>query len=236
MNNRKSPRLVLERYRPLFFLFGLAFSLGLASTVIDLKAVPGEPPVVANSNNGSAFEDPITIPVTVRKQQKLTPKPVAKVDPVKLKLVPDEFQIAPLEYQGANLEDQIEEIIDFGEDYFGPVTVSAVEKVPVMPGCEDAYGSEALYQCFNDQVRRFVARKYQYNRQAIDLQLTGTVYAEFIVEKDGTVKNVTIVKGVDPLLDDEVIRVLKSLPQMAPAEINGRPVRMRYTIPVKLDL
>ena len=62
--------------------------------------------------------------------------------------------------------------------------------------------------------------------------LHGRVFASFVVEKDGSLSDFKIVKSVDPDLDKETLRLLKSMPRWSPGTINGEPVRVRYTVPV----
>ncbi len=58
------------------------------------------------------------------------------------------------------------------------------------------------------------------------------MFLTFIVEKDGSVSNVTVVKGVDPLLDDEAVKVISESPKWTPGLQRGEPVRVRYSIPL----
>ena len=62
--------------------------------------------------------------------------------------------------------------------------------------------------------------------------LHGRVLASFVVEKDGSLSDFKIVKSLDPDLDKETLRLLKSMPYWSPGTINGEPVRVKYTVPV----
>ena len=66
--------------------------------------------------------------------------------------------------------------------------------------------------------------------------IQGRVICIFVVEKDGTVSNVKVIKSVDPSLDKEALRVLKSMPKWKPGKQNGKPVRVQYTVPVTFRL
>jgi len=68
------------------------------------------------------------------------------------------------------------------------------------------------------------------------LGIQGTVYVSFIVDKDGNIKDVKIVKGIHEALDEEAIAAVKKLPRMIPGKQFDRPVKVRYTIPVKFVL
>ena len=69
-----------------------------------------------------------------------------------------------------------------------------------------------------------------------DTDSEGKVYLSFIVEKDGHLSNITLVKGVSTLLDEEAMRVLKIAPNWKPGQQNGQAVRVKYTLPISFQL
>ena len=64
----------------------------------------------------------------------------------------------------------------------------------------------------------------------------GRVIVSFVVEKDGSLSNVKILRSVEKLLDQEAIRIVKSMPKWKPARQNGKVVRCKYTVPVAFHL
>jgi protein TonB len=80
--------------------------------------------------------------------------------------------------------------------------------------------------------REWVGKRTNYPQAAIDNKIRGTVFLTFIVEKDGTVSNVTILKGVHPLLDDEAVKAISESPKWSPGLQRGQPVRVRFQIPL----
>lgn len=84
-------------------------------------------------------------------------------------------------------------------------------------------------------IQRFVAENFSYPDQALDEGITGTIYVDFVVEKDGTVQQATIYKGVCKECDLEAIRVVKRL-RLKPILIDGKPERIRFRIPIRLAL
>jgi len=64
----------------------------------------------------------------------------------------------------------------------------------------------------------------------------GSVIANFVVEADGTIANVGVSRPVFPSLDAEAIRVLKAMPKWTPGRQDGKPVRVRYVVPVRFKL
>jgi protein TonB len=80
--------------------------------------------------------------------------------------------------------------------------------------------------------RDWVIQRTNYPQAAIDKKIRGVVFLTFIVEKDGLVSNVTVVKGVDPLLDTEAVRAISESPKWKPGLQRGQPVRVRFSIPL----
>ena len=116
--------------------------------------------------------------------------------------------------------------------------ISAVEELPIYPGCEAAVAAsrEEGFECFNRMIMALVGRNAVYPKKARQKGIQGNVYVRFIIEKDGYVSNVEVVRSVDPELDAEAVRVIKMLPRMEPAKVNGKPVRITYTIPISFRL
>jgi protein TonB len=80
--------------------------------------------------------------------------------------------------------------------------------------------------------RDWVGKRTNYPQAAIDKKIWGTVFLTFIVEKDGSVSNVTVVKGVDPILDYEAVKAISESPKWSPGLQRGQPVRVRFQIPL----
>ena len=76
----------------------------------------------------------------------------------------------------------------------------------------------------------------QYPEEAMELGLSGKVFVQFVVDVNGNVKDVTIIKGIHPLLDNEAIRVIESIPRFIPARINGQNVSSIKTLPITFYL
>jgi len=82
------------------------------------------------------------------------------------------------------------------------------------------------------EFRNWVGKRTRYPEAAIINKIRGTVFLTFIVEKDGSVSNVTVVKGVHPLLDDEAVKAISDSPKWSPGLQRGQPVRVRFQIPL----
>lgn len=102
-----------------------------------------------------------------------------------------------------------------------PFTV--VEVMPVFPG-----GQTALAQ--------YIASHLKYPTVAQENGIQGRVFVSFVVGEDGYVEDVRVIKGVEPMLDKEAVRVIQSLPRWTPGNQQGKPVRVKYTVPVTFAL
>lgn len=85
------------------------------------------------------------------------------------------------------------------------------------------------------EINRFVGANFTYPPEALENEITGTINIEFIVEKDGTVKDVKVVQGVCDVCDAEAVRVIKKL-VFNPIEMNGKTERIRFRLPIRMLL
>lgn len=83
---------------------------------------------------------------------------------------------------------------------------------------------------------KYIMENIKYPEQAMKEGIQGRVTVSFIVEKDGSISNVRPVLSVHPLLDKEAVRVVKSMPKWSPGKQNGKPVRVRFNVPVMFKL
>ena len=98
-----------------------------------------------------------------------------------------------------------------------------VEQNPTFPG-----GTAALMSWLSQNIK--------YPVIAAENGVKGRVIVQFVVEKDGSITDVVVVKSVDPSLDKEATRVIKNMPHWIPGRQNGSPVRVRFTVPVTFTL
>lgn len=101
----------------------------------------------------------------------------------------------------------------------GEKVFDVCEQMPQFPG-----GDAALFEYLADNI------EYPAECEADGIQ--GRVIVTFIVETDGSITNIKVAKSVHPLLDDEAVRVIKSMPKWTPGKQNGKAVRVKYTTPV----
>ena len=98
-----------------------------------------------------------------------------------------------------------------------------VEVMPQFPG-----GQIAMLQ--------YLMKNIKYPEQAVKEGIQGRVTVRFIVEKDGSISDVKPVLSVHPLLNKEAVRVVESMPKWTPGKQNGKPVRVRFNVPVMFKL
>lgn len=86
-----------------------------------------------------------------------------------------------------------------------------------------------------DNFRLWLQKRTNYPQAAIENKIRGTVFLTFIVEKDGSVSNVTVIKGVHPLLDNEAVKTISESPKWSPGLQRGQPVRVQFRIPLSFN-
>lgn len=251
MKGRKSPWVDLDRYRTHFFLLGLVLALGAVILLLEWR----QPLPTIEAPEAQKIErrdDQEIIPITTREAPPPPAEKAVKV-PDQIELVADLEEVEDDFEMGLSETDEDEAVSAFETEYFvqdGPVEVVeqeeeevaevfdfvVVEQAPVFPGCDPAADALAGKACFQEQLMRFVQANFEYSEAALALQIRGRIFIEFVVEKDGRVAGVKVLRGLDPLVDQEAVRVLKALPPMKPARQRGNPVRMRFVLPIKTVL
>lgn len=105
----------------------------------------------------------------------------------------------------------------------GEAAFDVVEEMPEFPG-----GPQAMMD--------YLMKNVCYPKTAFDANIQGRVIAQFVVDKEGTIRGAHVVKSVDPALDAEAVRVINSMPKWKPGRQNGKVVNVKYTIPVNFQL
>lgn len=100
---------------------------------------------------------------------------------------------------------------------------TAVEQAPAFPGGDAAFG-------------KYLSKNIRYPAVARENNVQGRVILTFVVERDGSLTDIKVVRGIGSGCDEEAVRVLKSSPKWKPGIQNGRPVRVQYSIPVNFAL
>ena len=115
------------------------------------------------------------------------------------------------------------------------VNMAIVEEVPRWPGCEAESGT-AAQACTDAGVMRHVVKETKYPGKARRKGIQGQVIVRFVVERDGSVGDIKVIRPVHPLLDEEAVRVVKTFPDFSPGLQRGKPVRVSYNLPLNFAL
>ncbi|MDR2473363.1 MAG: energy transducer TonB [Tannerella sp.] len=225
MEVKKTAKADLERDKSLNLLIGLV----VAFAIIFVSFEYGEHEIEVATDFGIGnVPDEVEI-LSTRQDPPPPPEPQVIKTPEILEIIDDN---TPLEDVDINTEDKptmaqlptyqapVEEPVEEIDDDYVFVTV---ERMPEFPG-----GPEALLQWIADHVK--------YPPIAAENGIQGRVACNFVVNADGTIQDVQIVRSVDPNLDKEAIRVLKMLPKFKPGEQRGKPVRVKFSVPVRFKL
>jgi len=106
----------------------------------------------------------------------------------------------------------------------------------VLPDIPKTYDYTPQMPEFNGNLKKWIVDNTLFPRDVIESGEGGKVYVTFIVEKDGTVSNPEIAKGVGGSCDKEALRVIGLMPKWKPGELRGKPVRVRLNIPIKFEI
>ena len=97
------------------------------------------------------------------------------------------------------------------------------DEMPKFPG--------GMRECMN-----YLSKSIKYPAEAIDKKIQGRVIVQFVVKEDGSISEAKVVRGIDPLLDKEALRVTNSMPKWTPGKQDGKAVSVKYTIPISFKL
>jgi protein TonB len=226
MELKKTPKADLENKRNIFVQLGLVLSLGIVLTAFNIND-----PVRSATGLGQLEEQNIedeVIPITRQEQIKPPPPPPPPKVVEVLTIVDDDVEIEEeFEFESTEADDETiidaVPVIDDEEDEQDEQVFVVVEDMPEFPG-----GQLAL--------RKWIANNINYPVIAAENGIQGKVYVTFVVDKDGSVSNARIARGVDTSLDQEALRVVNNLPRWKPGMQRGKPVRVSYTVPINFQL
>ena len=225
MQLKKSEQASLESSKIVYVLMGFVFVLSLC--YVALEWTEREVTKYEVSDTEFLFEEEVEIQQT--SQETPPPPPPPQVQEVEvLNVVEDDKEVESIE---VNTEDDKESEVVIAapvevpvEEEEEEVVFVIVEKMPEFPG-----GQQALFKYLSENV------KYPVIAQENGIQ--GRVICQFVVNRDGSIVDVEVVRsGGDPSLDKEAIRVIKSMPKWKPGQQRGKPVRVKYTVPVNFKL
>jgi protein TonB len=234
MQIKKNPKANLENYSKLFMQLGLVLALLVVYLAIEKKTYDR---VIADLGvatlNIEDDEQIVEIEQVKPPEQQAPPPPT----PDKIEVVEDEKEVEETIIESTETDEKeavkVERIVEVEEedDIIEDVPFAIIEDVPVFPGCK---GSKAqLKECLQEKITQHVNRKFN-SELASDLGLTPGIKRIFVMFKIDKTGNITDVQARAPhkRLQDEAIRVVESLPKMIPGKQRGRPVGVKYSLPI----
>ena len=234
MQIKKNPKANLENYSKLFMQLGLVLALLVVYLAIEKKTYDR---VIADlgaaTYNIEDDEQIVEIEQVKPLEQQAPPPPT----PDKIEVVEDEKEVEETIIESTETDEKeavkVKEIVNVEEeeDIMEDVPFAIIEDVPIFPGCK---GSKAqLKECLQEKITQHVNRKFN-SELASDLGLAPGVKRIFVMFKIDKTGNITDVQARAPhkRLQDEAIRVVESLPKMIPGKQRGRPVGVKYSLPI----
>lgn len=227
MELKKSPKASLEDKKVFFLMIG--FVIVLSFIYIGLEWTQSEVAVYDISNYDFLVEDELEVVQTTQEQTPLPPLPPPVPEVVEvLNVVENNKVTASIDVNTEDDKNKIVEIIAAPAataitEEEDQVVFQVVETMPSFPG-----GDIELF--------RFLSENIKYPAIAQENAIQGRVICQFIVNKDGAIVDVEIVRSVDPSLDKEALRVIKAMPKWSPGKQRGRSVRVKYTLPINFKL
>lgn len=242
MQSKKSKKADLESKRSVFFLIGLSVAILSTVFIIQIETEVQTPPITTPKE---VFADLFTVPQTkyveeVAQQQEQAKKQAEPVDPDKWFQIDDD-PVAPstkLSTQSSVADDRkIEEVgFDKFEDDIPTLPIVSVQQIAVPLECEGVEGSTERLQCLNDWIQQYIRKHSTYPKLSIEWGEEDKVYVSFVIDENGQVGDVTLIRGDYQNLNQEAIRVLKGMPKFSPAKHQGRKAKMQMSVPVNFKL
>lgn len=224
MEAKKSPKADLESKKRIFLQIGIAIALGAALVAFEWKNY--ERPEVQLGTLEVDFIEEEDIPIT---RQEPPPPPPPPEPSQELVIVDDDVELEE-EFtvdMDADVFTEVQEFtpIEFEEEeeVEEDVIFTVVEDQPQFPGGEEAR-------------QRFLEENLRYPQMAREAGIQGTVFVTFVVETDGSVTDVQILRGIGGGCDQEAVRVVEMMPRWEPGRQRGQPVRVQFNMPIRFRL
>lgn len=227
MENSKNATRSLYAKGPLFFNIGLIISITLCFIAFEFKVhITDEETVVLPEDPGIIFVMP-EVKNTVQ-----PPKVRPELIQPKKQIIPNFVDEEPL------VKDNTKEPAPFD---LGEMDIAMKADGPPDENIEDntihdIVETPPTFNGGTDAFYKFLSEEVKYPRREQQRNIDGRVYLTFVIEKDGSLTDIQVLKSVSEGLDQEAIRVLKAAPAWNPGKQRGQPVRVKMTIPINFQL
>ncbi|MFW6019504.1 MAG: energy transducer TonB [Bacteroidales bacterium] len=224
MDKRKTAKADLERKRPFFIEIGLIVTLALVFAGFEWKQYEKDESRFQTEADYDVEED-----IVLNTQREEPPPPKEKQpESEKLNIVDDEVETDDDLDLSAEADDETEiddyEPVEVDEPEVEEEEVfSVVEEQPSFPGGEEAR-------------MKYLQENIEYPQMARESGIEGTVYVTFVVEPDGSVTDVRVLRGIGGGCDEEAVRVVRNMPKWEPGKQRGKKVRVQFNMPIRFQL
>jgi len=242
MQVKKYPHAVLENYSLLLLELGLVLSLFIVYEFIQYKSYPRDVKeltgVLVKIDDTEQIVEFKPIELQVKKPTKvLIPEKILKVDDdvdveeaVIESTETDETKAVELTPVSDIIEEEeVEEVVE-------DVPFMVIEEVPIYPGCKG--NKEQLRKCFSSEMAKFVSKNFK-SELAQDIGLSSgsiqRIFVMFKIDKNGDIADIRA-RAPHKTLEKEAIRVIQKLPKMTPGKQRGRPVGVKYSLPITFKI
>ncbi len=224
METKKTEKADLENKKSLFFQIGLIIALLVVFAAFEYKSYDKITVDIAQRMVDDTPEE--IIPITEQKVKPPPPPPPKQV--TKITIVEDDVEVEDdIEIDvEADAETEMEEYIpqDIEEEEIVEAEIfTVVESMPEFPG-----GMAKLMSYLGNNIK--------YPPLAKESGIQGRVFINFVVETDGRISKVKVLRGIGGGCDEEAVRVVEAMPKWKPGMQRGKPVRVSYNLPVKFTL
>lgn len=226
METKKNPSADIHQQRPLIFSFSLAVSLLITIILFEWRTKITETISLAIQPEDHMYEDLIEIPPTDH-----TPIPV----PIKSAKLLQSLTVVE-----ATVIEMTTDQIELGFDQ-EMLAESGIEQISVahQPDEEEVADkifiiveSPAEFTGGQTELWKFIRANLKYPKMARRMGIEGRVYIQAVIEKDGSLTNARVIKGIESACDQEALRVINLSPKWVPGKQRGRPVRTQVIIPI----
>ena len=234
MEVKKSPKANLEKGKSLSFLMGLVLALSVVFVALEWHSMDATGDGDADKVDISDIEDVMFIPD--QQQRPDTPPEETPVETVEVAL-PEEFKVVDNDKEVAKIA-----LVSVDEKKPLPTTVPVITQAPP----QEVEQEEQIFEFVEsnpvppggsqEALLKWIGRTLQYPEIAAENGVQGKVIVQFVVEKDGSITKATVVRGVDASLDKEALRVINKMDKWQPGKQGGKPVRVKYTLPIQFKL
>ena len=227
MEIKKSPKANLEDKRLTFIFMGLIVALAILYTAFEWTQ--REITVHEADNEDFLIEEEIQIDQTFQEETPPPPPEPEEVPDVieEIKIVEDDVETKDVEFTTEDTKEAVEikQVVIEEEEEEEEIeeVFLVVEEQPEFPG-----GMAKLMKYFSDNVR--------YPVVAAENGIQGRVICQFTVWRDGSIRDIVVVRGVDKSLDKEAVRLIENMPKWKPGKQRGKEVSCKFTVPVSFRL